>query len=245
MNIAGRGRKDMDPKLKWLVYISIVCAQGALQAQTFGERQLEQVLDDRPAMRGIIDSGDPLLSWFASQFSNGPYGSRVHWDFREPTGGYDSTMVPPSDEMPGLIRVSSAPSLTGRDQWCLLAYELQNVQNAPKIVELTARAVRGDIGREAFAIECIRLEHAAVLRTRELLGKYKSLGEPEARSKRYGRIGAMPPDFAQYLTFLDSRPDTQYRNHFRLYYDRLTGNPRDKIGNDSESSGEPSIRPET
>ena len=215
-------RHDMRIASIWLVLIAAFATSAPLFADTFGHRQLAQLLDDRPDMKGILADDNPLRSWVHARFESDLHGLRVHWDNREPTGGFDSAMFPPSAETPGIVRVSSSPSLTGRDKWCLLVYELENLANAPRIAELVAKAHGNRIERDAFSIECIRLEHAAVLRTQKVLSQFGSLGPPELRSRRYGRLNAMPTDFQAYLDFLDADPDTQYRNHFRLYFDQIT-----------------------
>jgi len=202
-----------------LLFVSLpVCSR----AESFGQRQVAQLIEDRPDMKGILADDDPLLQWICARFESGPFGVRVHWINREPTGGFDSVMVPPSVDQPAIVQVSTSPKLTARDKWCLVVYELHNISNAPEISKLIAKARAGTIDRDAFSIECIKLEHAAVLRTQKTLAQLNSLGQPEPNSVRYQRLQAMPADFNWYLDFLDRDPDQTYRNHFRLYFDQIT-----------------------
>ena len=190
-------------------------------AETFGERQLVQVLSDRPKMQGILDPSDPLYVWFVTQFDQGVYGVRVHWDNREPIGGFPSTMLPPSENTPSLIRVSSSETISGRDQWCLLAFELENLLNTPHFVELNAKAISEEIEREAFLVENMKLEHLAVIRTQDRLKAHKAFSMPDRSSRFHGQFLEMSADFLVYRDFLARHQGPHYFDHFRQIFDQL------------------------
>lgn len=65
----------------WIGVAGLGCARQAvtdvLATKTFGQRQLEQMLDDRPDMRDAIPVSHPVRRWVADAFDGKQFGQRV------------------------------------------------------------------------------------------------------------------------------------------------------------------------
>jgi hypothetical protein len=133
--------------------------------QTVGDRQISQLLDDRPAMKGILDSEHFVYKWVVQQFSAGDSKKRVYWEDREPVGGREAENQPTLDYAPPFIRITRSDKISGRDKWLMLVFELHNLKNAKAFEELEKRAVSGEIDRDKFSNECLELEFKAMVQT--------------------------------------------------------------------------------
>ena len=59
----------------------------AVVAKSFGERQLDQMLDDRPDMRDAIPRPRAVIPWLIEGFNGDRLGQRVYWNASSPQSG--------------------------------------------------------------------------------------------------------------------------------------------------------------
>jgi hypothetical protein len=133
--------------------------------QSFGERQLSQVLEDRPNMKGIVDADDFIDEWVIRQFDGESPDRRVHWDNQEPESGRPSECELAFKSFPRAVCVTKSESFSGRDKWAFLIFELNNLKNSEGFSELDRRAYVGQVNRKTYSTECTALEFSAMIRT--------------------------------------------------------------------------------
>ena len=198
-----------------------ICPQSPAQDEEcfklpFGEKQVLQMLSDRPAMVGIIDKSGPTYKWVCQQFENAYEGRRVHWDYALPQHGLASEYVGWTGYgfMPGFVRVTG--EISGRDQWMVLLYELENIKNAGELAKLIEVSVEQSSSKEEFIKSAVRLEHGAFLRLKKLLETWGELGCERPLSAREAWVVDVESDFEKFyeLTFLMP----QYRKSYDEMY---------------------------
>jgi len=138
--------------------------------RTFGQRQLEQLLDDRPDMKGILPPGHPVLQWVEKGFNGDRFGQRVYWIADSPRGGSVSEFWSPDAGNPPFIRLSAGTELTPVDRWAALVFEMHNLEGGhERFVDLTDRAAKGLLGGEQYAKDCVEVEFDALKETAAFL----------------------------------------------------------------------------
>ncbi len=193
--------------------------------RNYAKRQLEQILVDRPRMSGVIAQDHHIWQWAEKQFegqANG--GNRIYWDNRNTLSGCGAESGPVSGDYPPYVRVEDDPKKSGIDQWTSLVFELHNSQADEPYLELINRAAFGKIGREAFAVACMKLEFEAMAKTQKLLRQHPlraaKTGDDPVYNEYTGEIG----DFDDFLRKHPRSPDPRYfslRDHYLEYYDEL------------------------
>ena len=200
--------------------VSDISAQEA--AESFGERQLSQVCDDRPSMKNILPKEDVIFRRVVNRFNEGNRGARVYWDHQNPFSGRDAEFSPSSDSVPAFVRITDADEVSGYDKWYMLVFEMENLQNAKEIDSLVRLACEGRISRDAFALRCVELEHRAVKKVRLFFKRYPIVGATRDNAPNYSKMLTESRDFTAYCRWLDSLPDNEYdpREYFGKYFDR-------------------------
>ena len=190
---------------------------------TYGDRQVEQLLDDRPDMRGVFSPASPIYRWVVQQFDSGDQGRRVFWDVQEPASGQPAEHMQRYSLYPAYVRVSGATSSTGIDKWAMLVYEFHNLQNSPEISTLTQKAAKRSITAAHFAAEATRLEHQALLKTRQFFQKNPIAGAKPDRDASYAMILNTPETFEEFNRYLDSFGGGSYdpRKYFESQYEAI------------------------
>jgi hypothetical protein len=133
-------------------------------------RELDRMLADRPAMRPVLEARPSLVRWITNELDATSELARVEWDPAPPRSGQpseyelghvraDARTI--ADAAPTKLRISDA--YTGVDQVGLVLFELLNRRNAKAISEAWSDAMRGKMGRDAFALSATRIEHRALV----------------------------------------------------------------------------------
>lgn len=202
----------------------------ALQPRmSHGARQLAGLLEDRPAMKEALSSEDSAYQWALSQLEEGMFGKRIYWDGNRPKSGRPAEHQWTPNYV--VIRISDSRRYSGVDQWTCLIFELENARNVKAFEELQKQVRKRTIGREEFAIQCVRLEHNACNRTRRLLDEHPLPGASVDGDPLYASIVKITDDFNQYIRYLDSRGPGTYdpRVHFGNWFDALSSQARESV----------------
>ena len=144
------------------------------EALEHGEQQVQQMLEDRPAMGQYGEGASVLYQWAARMFAQKHGQQRIFWDAREPVGESDAASYIPREGKPGYIRVRSKYSRGPKageersfeDLWHNVVFELHNVNNAESHQQVKTRANAGDLTRDEYAKEMIDSEARAAESTR-------------------------------------------------------------------------------
>src|SRR3954468_21571889 len=82
---------------------------------SFGERQLEQLVCDRPETANIIKRESMLRHMLVWHFAGGLTGKRIYWDCNEPSSGQPAEHSAYFD-LPVLLRVTKNKTASGIDK---------------------------------------------------------------------------------------------------------------------------------
>ena len=134
----------------------------------WGEKQVQALLNDRPAMRPFVKKGDLLWKWTAEEFAGKHVKPGIKWNSEDPKPLWECVHVapfPPS-EPHGQVWVTetyvgsmpwSAPhkgqKKSGQVLWMEVVLEIINIQNYERFNKIDARAADGKSSRESFAME--------------------------------------------------------------------------------------------
>lgn len=187
----------------------------------FGCRQVEQVACDQPDMGEIISRNPSLRQMLICQFAGASGGGRVYWDCREPESGRPAERWSAYYGYPAMVRVSKKCGASPIDKCSSLVFELYNFQVAKeRELLITSRADRRK-SREAFAIECVRLEFEATKKAQEYFREHPIAGARWWRDPDYCGI-EFAGDFQEFLQFLDEdEDDYDPRKYFGKMYDEI------------------------
>ena len=212
--------------MRLLASIILLVATGNAIAQdvplSHGDRQLAQLLDDRPSMKGILPADDTICRWVTRRFNTGACGQRVHWDHREPFSGREAENEPSHERVPAFIRITESEKVSGRDKWSMLVFEFENLKNSPLFENLARLAYAKQISRDQFALECVRLELNAGQRAKRYFKRYPIIGATIDNAPQYSAMIAATGDLTTYVDWLDSRDDDEYdpREYFGKWFDQ-------------------------
>ena len=189
----------------------------------YGERQVAQVIDDRPQMAGLLPIDDVIYRWVARKFESGYEGKRVYWDQTPPEDGHEASNKTAYQGYPALISLSDSVDISGRDLWCSLVFELENLQSSSRGVVLEQQVIRGQLDRKAFSEACVKLEFSASLRARRFFRRYPIPGATAENAPYYTSLISMNDDFESYLAWLTTRAGNEYDPvaYFAARYDQL------------------------
>lgn len=132
---------------------------------TFGHRQLAQMLDDRPDMRGVLEADDPLIAWIIAAFNGEHTGMRIYWNADTPSSGRPAEHLMPWSDYPPAIRISGGNETTPIDKWTSVVYEMFNLGNASGFKSLSDQAMKGLLDGPTYAERCVELEFRALEKT--------------------------------------------------------------------------------
>ena len=198
-------------------------AQSQNPAASFGQRQLEQILSDRPGMRAALAPEHPIYQWAAGQLSNGDKGRRILWDNTEPFSGQPSEFSAYYRGYPATVRLSQSTRLSGFDAWSALIYELHNVQNSEAFTGLYEKAVSHMIARADYVNGCVKLEYESLRKTKAFLSLHPVPGADPLRDTLYGYLREAPETYEEFIAQLDKRKNNyDPRTYFGESYDSYT-----------------------
>ena len=138
-----------------------------------GERQLRQMLEDRKAMGEHDKIAEPLYRWAIRKFAGEDLGEEVFWNADDSSPHFDGCNQTPTDERPAYICVreehANGPEIGKRSfeaLWSTTVFELYNVANAKDVDRVYLQACCGEVSRERYATNLIRIESRAAEKTR-------------------------------------------------------------------------------
>lgn len=197
-------------------------------AKTFGQAQLEQVIRDRRPMRGVVAPENPMVQWVIDQFESGDQGRRVLWD-HSPTFSKQPAECIPSQgphTAPAVVRIGDNIT-NGRDLWCLLVFELENLKRNEGMLDLFRRAHEGDLDQDGFVSGYMELEHETLLKTGQRLHQWNPFtGANIGDQERW--LTSIPEDFDQYAEQMQADPETNYRKYIEREFIRASAATRAK-----------------
>ena len=146
-----------------ILCLSTLCfaSQDPGPQKTFGERQVEQMLDDRPDMKDVLSRDDPIYKWVCLAFEGSDKRNRVYWNARMPHGGFPACHTPKFGFYPPQILVSDTRETTGIEKWFAVVFEHFNLDNEVEQRKLLAQITTRDISAEKFADAYVQLERVA------------------------------------------------------------------------------------
>jgi tetratricopeptide (TPR) repeat protein len=139
-----------------------------------GERQVQRMLQDRPAMSYQKEEAKVLYGWAARKFAGEDLGRRVFWDGSEPPPDTTCENQPPRGGDFGFILVSGkyidgpdkGKTRSSEEMWHDAVFELYNISNDREFSRLTANAASGRMSKEDFVANVIECESHAAEKTR-------------------------------------------------------------------------------
>lgn len=187
---------------------------------SFGRRQLDQLLDDRPDMKGILPEDHPVFQWVAKGFNGDRFGMRIYWVADSPGGDAPSDSSIPYEDTPPFVRVSAGTELTPIDKWTVLVFELNNIQGSDQFSKLFEQAIRGTINGKKYATGCVQTEFKTSVMTQEFLLKNPLPQSNHGRDHRYKEIITRPSiTFEEYQkTCRENDSPLGNFDHFLKYY---------------------------
>jgi tetratricopeptide (TPR) repeat protein len=153
------------------------------EAIAHGREQVRKMLADRPAMAEHAEEAEFLREWAARKFAGEDLDSPIDWD-PDPPINSDAENVAPDENDHGSIQVHPRYTHGPRasqprefeELWAGAIYELHNINNAKRFVELHERAAEGKMTKEEFVGGIVRHEVVAAQQTRAFyLQKYLPL----------------------------------------------------------------------
>lgn len=133
--------------------------------RSFGERQLDQMLQDRPDMQGIMPESHPVFRWLVDSFNGDRIGQRVYWNAVSPQSGRPAEHAPAYAHYPPFIAISGGTETTPIDKWASVVFEMHNLENSSEFEATSRSAVEGKLDADAFAEKCVELEFNALEKT--------------------------------------------------------------------------------
>lgn len=146
--------------------------QMSAEAIKHGEKQVNQMLKDRPALAEHVAAGDQLWTWVVRKFAGEDTGILVDWNSTDPSP-FESDAGKSTDSGHAQIRVRDVKVHAlpqGADPfehlWIRVVFELNNVAEADAFNRFAQQAVDGQISREEYICAKCRIEDFAQHRTR-------------------------------------------------------------------------------
>jgi hypothetical protein len=187
---------------------------------SFGRRQIDQMLVDRPDMAGVVDDDDPVLVWIINGLNGERIGRRVYWNDELPGGDAPSQFVPPHESYPPCICLRAGAEPSSVDKWACLVYELFNLENTKEFDELLAKAIDGSLNGEAYARECANLEYNALIKAQKFFDEHPLRKAKPEVDTHYSRFWETPDTFEKYLAQYHDADGTFHNpgEYFKEYY---------------------------
>jgi tetratricopeptide (TPR) repeat protein/protein involved in polysaccharide export with SLBB domain len=144
------------------------------RALRHGQRQLAQMLKDRPAMAKYGKSAEPLYEWAIRKFAGEDLGEEVFWDSADPQMPLNGACSLRTDDMPGRIWIretyGSGENVGKRrpfgDIWGTAVFELYNISNASDFEKLDRKASEDTVLKAQYVVRRIEIECQAQEKTR-------------------------------------------------------------------------------
>jgi tetratricopeptide (TPR) repeat protein len=139
-----------------------------------GQRQVRQMLHDRPVMASLGDKAAPLTRWAARKFAGEDLHQEILWDPSAPPPGASAQHELPMPGQPGRILIAQRyreGSQTGRElsfeeMWHGAVYEFYNITNRERFFRIVSDAAHGRLSRTEYATQVVAAESRAAELTR-------------------------------------------------------------------------------
>jgi tetratricopeptide (TPR) repeat protein len=148
----------------------VVLPKAALE---HGEKQVRQMLKERPLMAEHVEEGDALWRWAVRKFAGEDLDATIDWDSTPPREA-SADHSTPTESRRGSIRVSkyaaydkqSGPEASFDELWNRAVFELHNIMHRREFLRAWEEAWDGKLTEEAFVARTCAAEHKALQQTR-------------------------------------------------------------------------------
>ena len=131
-----------------------------------GERQVRQMLHDRPAMASLGKKAILLYQWAARKFAGEDLHEKIYWDSSDPPQHTTADNRPPKPGLPGRIRLAARNThgpKRGDDRsfekmWRDVVFELHNIVHAETFRRIDSDAAQGKLSKNEFVTKTIETE---------------------------------------------------------------------------------------
>lgn len=192
---------------------------------SFGRRQVNQMVDDRPEMGGIFDEDAEIVEWLVKRFEGDSVESRIYWNAEEPLSGFSAEHSRRYHIYPAQIRVDSGKTLSGLDKWVAVVFEVHNLDNSKSFEGLEQAAASGGISEKEFVKKCIALELDAVDKTEIFLSKTLEAAQLKMSGQYRGYLAAAQRTRAGIKYDTGAKHREYYQMNFRRIQSWATSNP--------------------
>ncbi len=139
----------------------------AVVTSRFGQRQLDQMLEDRPDMNEAVPQSHPVRRWLADGFAGERTGLRVHWCASVASNGWAAQSFKSRAPYPAIICVSAGTEVTALDKWAAVVYAM--LDHEVDWDSVIAEAMKERLDYDGYAEKCTRVKFAVLQRTQEFL----------------------------------------------------------------------------
>ncbi len=188
------------------VVLIVAILSGEVRSTDFGQRQVDQLLEDRPELSPIIENNLAIKNWIVSRFNGGDQNLRVYWHAEEPWSGRPAENSLPIRGYPALIRIASKNDLTAEDKCVALIFEFFNLENESDFKKIWEAE---NITSQEFAKKALMLEVGAVIRMQPLLQRTE-FSNALGKSSYYHGLSQLRKD----ITFSELIKHPAYKLHF-------------------------------
>lgn len=153
----------------------------------WGETQLHQMLQDRPAMTPYAPEGSDLWNWAVRQFAGEYSKGGILWDPSDPKDLWDAVGTVAHDGEKGRIQVTGNSYISKDDNWGKpkpgpflwreTVHEIMNV-NFGGFGEFAKSAIEGKVGKEEFIFKSIMGEDDTLMAAN---GFFKKVWMPQCQ----------------------------------------------------------------
>lgn len=127
-------------------------------------------------------------------------------------------MYPSADRVVVAVRENQEPA----DEFICLFFELLNSTNEKSFEALFRKASAGELSREAFANEVLKLEFKSLIKTRDLLGSFKFKKSEIQTSYEYDHFLKCPDKFEDFTAYAKTlNPQRDVFKEYESKYDLL------------------------
>lgn len=184
--------------------------EAKIPRERYSDRQVAQMLDDRPDMQHVFPDVHPVVVWVRERFETGDCRRRIIWDYVEPSSGQPAEHLASYGNYSAAVRISKNKNVTGRDKWVMLVFELHNIEYSEHRRGLILQLMRHQISVEQFVAESTEFEHRAVLDTVTFLNGIKMREIVTDEDLVTLKLLSTPASFTDFVKSLDGNPDGSY-----------------------------------
>lgn len=187
---------------------------------TFGQRQLDQLLDDRPEMRGILDGEQhrEIIQWIVDGFNGQRTGFRIYWNADSPVGAFGASHNSPYEGYPASISITGGTEETPVEKWSGLIFEMNNLEHTREFLDVHEKALLGKIDEDTYVKSCVRLEFEALKKTAGFFEENPLPTSSHGNDDWYNWVRGDLGTFEEYFDAHDSGGSeyvTYYRNSYQ------------------------------